>query len=336
MNFKKIYYSTIGGIHKNVKLFYYLHGISLMLIPQWICRIRSKHNIQKFSSLSPQEQEYINKRVNYYCRLSQSIDRDSLSNLPTLRDNNFHKSNKQYVSALARRKHRLAGPLPFFFDSYEYTRCFPQNLKWNIEGGDVNTEMQVPTITKSRLIPSTNNSSMNVLLNLNKVRHFVFFHDPITWEEKQPIVLFRGVVANKPRRQQFLDMWEKHPFCNIKNACDLTLYDHLQYRYIMALEGNDVASNLKWIMSSNSLAVMPRPTCETWYMEGRLIPNVHYIEIADDYHDLIEKVEYYEKHPEEAHHIIANAHAWVHQFLDKKRERMISLLVMDKYLKTIN
>ena len=29
----------------------------------------------------------------------------------------------------------------------------------------------------------------------------------------------------------------------------ISIYDHLKYKYVMALEGNDVASNLKWIMS---------------------------------------------------------------------------------------
>ena len=50
-----------------------------------------------------------------------------------------------------------------------------------------------------------------------------------------------------------------------------------------------MSSNLKWIMSSNSIAVMPRPEFETWFMEGRLIPGVHYIEINRDYSDLDEK-----------------------------------------------
>ena len=31
-----------------------------------------------------------------------------------------------------------------------------------------------------------------------------------------------------------------------------TIREHLDYKFIMALEGNDVASNLKWVMSSNS------------------------------------------------------------------------------------
>jgi hypothetical protein len=104
----------------------------------------------------------------------------------------------------------------------------------------------------------------------------------------------------------------------------------------MALEGNDVASNLKWVMSSNSIAVMPRPTCETWFMEGTLIPNYHYIEIKPDFSDLKKRLNYYNHHPEEAKQILTHAHAYVDQFRDKKREQLIALGVMDKYLHFVN
>lgn len=335
MNIRKIYYSTFGGVHKNMRLTYQLRMMLRMLVPGCICRRNVRKAHQALARMTKQEQEYVMDRVNYYCRIPADV-MPLTEEWPTLAENNFRKSNRQYRSPLAQRKHRLAGPLPFFFDSYEVTRCFPQHLRWNIEGGDVNTEMSVPTITKSRLIPAGGTTSMNVLLNLNRVRHFVFFNDPFQWEQKAPKVIFRGVVAHKPRRQLFLDMWADHPMCDLRDATDMTLYDHLQYRYITALEGNDVASNLKWVMSSNSIAVMPRPTCETWFMEGRLIPGYHYIEIADDYHDLMEKIDYYEAHPEEAEAIIANAHAWVRQFFDSKSEHLISLLVMEKYLTAVN
>jgi hypothetical protein len=101
----------------------------------------------------------------------------------------------------------------------------------------------------------------------------------------------------------------------------------------MSLEGNDVASNLKWVMSSNSIAVMPKPTCETWFMEGTLIPNYHYIEIKPDFSDLIEKLEYYIAHPDEAEEIIRHAHEYVDRFLNRRRERIISWLVMDRYFR---
>ena len=54
----------------------------------------------------------------------------------------------------------------------------------------------------------------------------------------------------------------------------------------MCVEGVDVATNLKWVMSSNSIAVMPKPKIESWFMENMLIPEKHYIEIKEDYSDV--------------------------------------------------
>ena len=90
---------------------------------------------------------------------------------------------------------------------------------------------------------------------------------------------------------------------------------------------------MKWVMSTNSIAVMPRPTYETWFMEGSLIPNYHYIEIKKDYSDLPERLQYYIDHPEEAEAIARHAHEYIAQFKDKKRERLISLLVLQKYFR---
>ena len=87
-------------------------------------------------------------------------------------------------------------------------------------------------------------------------------------------------------------------------------------------------------MSSNSLAVMPRPTCETWFMEGTLIPDYHYIEVKDDFSDLEEKLNYYIAHQEKAEEIIAHAHEYVAQFRDKKREELLQVMVMEQYFKT--
>jgi spore maturation protein CgeB len=104
----------------------------------------------------------------------------------------------------------------------------------------------------------------------------------------------------------------------------------------MSLEGNDVASNLKWVMSSNCIAVSPRHTCETWFMEGTLKPNYHYIECKPDFSDLEERLQYYIDHPEEAEAIIQHAHEYIDQFRDLEREHLISLLVLKKYFEITN
>ena len=49
----------------------------------------------------------------------------------------------------------------------------------------------------------------------------------------------------------------------------------MQHKYLLALESNDVATQLKWLLTSVSVVVMPTPTTESWLMEGRLQPFVH-------------------------------------------------------------
>ena len=148
---------------------------------------------------------------------------------------------------------------------------------------------------------------------------------------------------NHVYRLRFVERYFGHPLCDIgvSNHAPvvkeewirerISEFDHLTYKFIMCLEGNDVATNLKWVMSSNSLAVMPPPVYETWYMEGRLIPNYHYVAIKPDYSDLEERLQYYIDHPDEAEAIIRHAHEWQEQFFDRQREKLISLMVLHRY-----
>ena len=51
----------------------------------------------------------------------------------------------------------------------------------------------------------------------------------------------------------------------------------LENKYLLAVEGVDKASNTQWIMMSGSVLVMPPPSQESWLLEGRLVPWVHYV-----------------------------------------------------------
>ena len=113
----------------------------------------------------------------------------------------------------------------------------------------------------------------------------------------------------------------------------MSIGHQLHHKFILSLEGNDVATNLKWVMSSNSIAVMPRPKFETWFMEGKLKPNYHYIEIKDDFSDLEAQLNHYIANPDEAEAIVRNAHAYISQFSNPLVEDVTSILVLDKYFK---
>lgn len=319
---RKMWCIYVRHTRKNSHLAFFIKGLIRCAIPRWFTQRQLKGKLNELNSLPAAEREYILDRVDYYCRFKDEIFLpEDATSLDEFTFNSREGYGHNHVHST------------YFFDAYEYTRFFSDRLRWAYKTGDVNMVMPVPQITKSRPTSQDDSNRNNILLNLDKVRHFTWVHDPIRWEDKERVILFRGAADDKPRRLKFIEMWKDHPWCDLVSTGKMSLYDHLKFKYIMALEGYDVASNLKWVMSSNCIAVMPRPTCETWYMEGRLKPDYHYIEIAEDYHDLIDKIQYYEDHPEEAKAIIKHAHEWVSQFRNQKREDLISLLVLEKYFR---
>jgi hypothetical protein len=274
------------------------------------------------STIEKFDRTYVLDRVNYYNKLEKC--EDQLKFLPSLREFKFPANRRVY-----------------YFDPYEYTRFFSKNLRAAFIPGDVIHIPEVPTIIKSR--PVLGNNANSVVLKIEKVRHFMFVKDKKSFADKKNMLVGRGAVFQE-HRKRFLEMYFNHPLCNIgmvnkDNVNDqwlvekMTIDQQLEYKFILSLEGNDVATNLKWIMSSNSLAVMPRPTYETWFMEGRLIPNHHYVLIKEDFSDLEERLNYYIENQEEAVQITKNANEYVKQFRNTEREDLISLMVLDKYFR---
>ncbi|KGE13919.1 glycosyl transferase family 90 [Sphingobacterium deserti] len=312
MNFKRLFLRN-----KNNKFLYYLRAICRGLVPEGIVRKRLKLKVHRDWG---DESAYLESRINYY---------NKLDGLVALSD-----------AAIAIRNYTIPEKIRvYYFDSKEYLRFFDPNLKFELLPGDVIHIPKFPALVKSRPIIGENRNS--VLLNLDKSRHFNFIQDDIPFAKKRNILVGRSGFS-QVHRQKFFEMYATHPLCNLAKATKssqkdfLSITNHLAFKFILALEGNDVASNLKWIMSSNSIAVMPEPTYETWFMEGRLIPDYHYLSILPDYSDLEEKLTYYIAHPEAAEAIARQANAYVEQFKNSKREDAISLLVLDKYFQSTN
>jgi hypothetical protein len=308
--------------HKNNKFLYYIVNFGRQIFS-------SKYFLpgidKKMAALKKYDTDYIRKRINYYNKLEENI---SLSDyVQRLENFKMRKKNKTY-----------------FFDTYEYSRYFNPDLRMDFKFGDVTFVPEEPAIVKSRPIKSDNSNS--VILNLDKVRHFTFLNDKRDFLQKKDMLVSRNEV-NQAHRIKFLEMYINHPLCNIGKVNNddkyphlvkgrLTFEEQLENKFILCLEGNDVASNLKWVMSSHSLAVMPLPKYETWFMEGTLIPDYHYMLIKDDYSDLEERMKYYMSHPKEALEIIKNANQYIEQFRIRQREDLLSLLVLEKYFYKTN
>ena len=173
------------------------------------------------------------------------------------------------------------------------------------------------------------------------MRHFISVNDDKKHNEKNDLLIGRSGVFQQ-HRIDFYQKYFDHPMCDLGQVNKkggntdwikpkISIEKHLDYKFILSLEGNDVATNLKWIMSSNSIAVSPPLTMETWYMEGKLKPDEHFIEINEKYDNLGDKLQYYLDHEKEAEAIIQNAKTFRSQFDNKNIEKLISLLILKKY-----
>jgi hypothetical protein len=303
--------------HKNNKFTYYAGNYMRFLIPTALlqaCRPRILAQIASF------DRDVVEQRVNYYNRLTERkpLPKDAVF----LKDLKLQKKCKVY-----------------YLDVFRYSKYFSQRLKGYFLFGDVIHVPHQPSIVKSR--PIHGDIAHSVVMKLDKIRHFTFVNDTKLFSEKKDMMIGRGNI-NQEHRVRFFEMYFNHPMCNLgvvsrKKLHEewkrprMTLTEQLDYKFVMCIEGNDVASCLKWVMSSNCLAVMPKPKYETWFMEGTLIPNHHYVLIQDDYSDLEERMNYYIAHPDEAQKIIDNAHDYVRQFMNPRLENLISLMVLQKY-----
>jgi hypothetical protein len=324
---RKIYYLLHNG--KNSNLTYFLRSYLREYTPKIFSQMQLGSELAKLERRD--DKDYVMQRVDYYCKLSS--------------DSPFNRAAWD-AKAVCLRDQQLTRQKVYYFDAMEFARYFDQSLRWILDSGDKPYVAPEPSIVKNRPIVEQNGNS--VILKLEKVRHFLFVDDQKPWREKKNVAIFRGDLGpRKENRDVFMNRWMGHPMVDAASTnCSeehpewqkgkLTIGEHLDYKFIMSLEGNDVASNLKWVMSSNSIAVSPRHTQETWFMEGTLRPGYHYIEVKDDFSDLEEQLNYYIAHPEEAEAIIRHAHEYVSQFRDEARERLISLLVLKKYFQITN
>lgn len=284
-----------------------------------------KYLTKTFDDRIPDEKyfEVHKPEIDYYCKIDQPI---SLQKGIKVRDINLLK-NSGYTN-----------------DLYAILYPFREELIFNFIPGDVTTVPEYPAFVKSRPIEGQNDNS--VLLPLDSQRHFRFVKDEISYAKKTEGIVWRG-AAHQEHRLNFLKTCSQMNFINAGNTAvskegtipfakpKMSINQQLKYKFILSLEGNDVATNLKWIMSSNSVCIMPRPKFETWYMEGTLIPNYHYIEINDDFSDLEEVFNYFLKRPIECSTIVRNANKYTERFKDNSSNLILSRMVVSKYHKYV-
>ena len=277
---------------------------------------------QKITDINPDKRSRILDRVNYYNKFEQSVE------IPE--------------SALRLDQLKSTHKTAYYYDFRQVMRYFPREARIALRFGDVRDVSDFPRIVKTRPIQEPHENS--ILLKLNSVRHFQPCHDDLPYSQKIDGIVWRGKVK-KDHRQTIFQQHFGNPLCNLGKTNGLnegenpawkapwmSIKEQLRYKFILSIEGNEVATNLKWIAQSNSLCFMTKPKFESWFMEGRLEASKHYVELRDDYSDLPEKMDYYLAHPDEAREIIASFKAHYDQFRNPDEELLISLLIVEKYL----
>lgn len=307
----------MAKVSKKNKLSFYIQGFLRGVIP---VKSFDKKIDELYKIVSKDDLKNIERRVDYYNKLNSETK--VLHHGTTVKDLLKPKTPKSY-----------------YFDTYEFARYFPKDHLIDYAFGDVNTILDFPMIAKSR--PIHGNNENNILLNLDKARHFISVKDSLNYSEKKNLMIGRAGVYQE-HRIQFYEKYFGNPLCDLgqvnKNGGNadwikpkISIDKHLKNKFILSLEGNDVATNLKWIMSSNSIAVSPPLKMETWFMEGTLKADEHFICIDEDYKNLEEKLQYFLDHENEAKEIIANAKEFRSQFNNRNIENLTSLLVLKKY-----
>jgi hypothetical protein len=112
--------------------------------------------------------------------------------------------------------------------------------------------------------------------------------------------------------------------------------EHIQsYKVIISMEGNDIASGLKWSLLSESVVLMPAPTQTSWAMEETLEPWVHYVPMKHDGSDADEKVHWVLDHDEEAQRIAERATLFIYDLVyhpdSAKDDRLVKEEIVRRY-----
>lgn len=268
------------------------------------------------------DRKLIEDRVDYYFKLTKSF---------------LVRDDAELVGDFSAKNKSIA----YFIDYQQLLNYFQSGLRTQYLFGDITAVPSEPHFLKSRPFTIDNENANSILLKLNQIRHYYKINDRLPFSEKKSQLVWRG-KANQQERVDFLERFFSKVWCDVGDTAKknkggkyskpfMSIAEQLEYKYLLSIEGYDVATNTKWIMASNSLCFMRKPRFETWYMEGRLIPNEHYVLLKDDYSDLEEKISFYEANPSEALKIIKQANIYAAQFFDESRELLISLLVMRRY-----
>ncbi|GMH77322.1 hypothetical protein TL16_g07367, partial [Triparma laevis f. inornata] len=218
-----------------------------------------------------------------------------------------------------------------------------------LEFGDSIKPLSHPCLRKTRLSPTSGSA---IVFKQNFKRHWegvaeTLLSDTTEWSKKSDKAIWRGATTGHPWPQKKDEEGNWAPRANlvqnipkydtskidvavtryVQNVPNLwgsgwgrTQWQLMGYKMLIMVEGNDVATGLKWALVSSCAVIMPKPRVVSWLMEDKLVPWVHYIPVEPNFEDLEEKVDWCLKNGEKCREIGHASRCFMMQFFDTQRE----------------
>lgn len=95
----------------------------------------------------------------------------------------------------------------------------------------------------------------------------------------------------------------------------VSIREIMRHKAIIMLEGNDVASGLKWALLSQSVVLMPPPKHTSWCMEELLEPWIHYVPLKEDASDVEIQMQWVLDNDDEARQISHRGTLWMEDLI---------------------
>ena len=104
-----------------------------------------------------------------------------------------------------------------------------------------------------------------------------------------------------------------------------------EYKYQLAIEGNDWATSLMWQLGANCVVLIPPITFHNIFT-SQLKPWIHYVPIKADFSDLVEIIEFLRENDELSKNISKNASVYISRFGDEDLQNKINQGIISKYI----
>lgn len=143
-----------------------------------------------------------------------------------------------------------------------------------------------------------------------------------SWQDNR--IFWRGSLFVSFSRQCLFELGKKYPqYLKIEDSSDpsgqyVPMFEQAKYKYLIDTRGNGWSGRLQTLLQLGRVVFIADRPFREWYF-NRLIPMKHFVPVAEDMSDLIEKYQFMESHPEIYDRIVANLKEFVEENLNPRR-----------------